>query len=125
MTDQNERFCQVELSVGGRKHTGLGLDLDNSRVYVLSEGEPKLGTLVMGTPIVGGFKPTESTTLMGTKWASWARSLSETLSHKTGKPAMISLHFREEPPMEILLGLAEKIQEEFRETQEEVDATEE
>jgi len=107
------KIIQERIGEADRSFSALHIEMKNAGITFLSEGEDRLGTLVVSIPqrheLIG---PPISSVLIGDRNITVARALAERLAERTKKIALISVFIRslqEKEAGPLLLELVEKV----------------
>ena len=97
----------------GTTYVATMLEMKNAYIFLLSEGEEKLGTLVVSVPQRPGIAgPPLSSVLLGERNSMLSRTLAESLARRLGKIILLSIFTRHEAGRKashIFLSLLDKL----------------
>jgi len=97
----------------GTTYSVILLEMKNACIFLLSEGEERLGTLAVSLPPrLGMIGPPLSSTLLGERNAALSRMLAERLAKRLGRMVLVSIFARttnEKQILRIFLNLLDKI----------------
>ena len=107
-----------EIEEAGTAYSVILLEMKNAYVFLLSEGEDRLGTLAVSLPPRPGMVgPPLSSTLLGERNALLSRMLAERLAKRLGRMVLVSIFTRttsERQALHIFLNLLDKILKEVK-----------
>ena len=97
----------------GTTYLATMLEMKNAYIFLLSEGEEKLGTLAVSVPQRPGITgPPLSSVLLGERNSMLSRMLAESLARRLGKIILLSIFTRHEADRKashIFLSLLDKL----------------
>jgi len=101
------------LEEAGTTYSAVLLEMKNAYIFLLSEGEERLGTLAVSLPprpeMIG---PPLSSTLLGERNAALSRMLAERLAKRLGRMVLVSIFARTTNDKQVLhafLNLLDRI----------------
>jgi len=107
------KMFREEIEEEGTKYSVVMLEMKNAYIFLLSEGEERLGTLAVSLPPRPGMiGPSLSSTLLGERNAAPSRMLAERLAKRLGKMVLVSIFaktMKEREVLRIFLNLLDKI----------------
>jgi len=107
------KMFREEIEEEGTKYSVVMLEMKNAYIFLLSEGEERLGTLAVSLPPRPGMiGPPLSSTLLGERNAAPSRMLAERLAKRLGKMVLVSIFaktMKEREVLRIFLNLLDKI----------------
>ena len=87
------KIIKDEITEENVKFLAIFIETKNSCIFLLSQNEDRLGTLVAAVPPGKGLiGPSTSSILLGVKNATIARILAEKMASKTGKVSLVSVY---------------------------------
>ena len=87
------KIIKDEITEENVKFLAIFIETKNSCIFLLSQNEDRLGTLVAAVPPGKGLiGPSTSSILLGGKNATIARILAEKMASKTGKVSLVSVY---------------------------------
>ena len=87
------KIIKDEIMEENVKFLAIFIETKNSCIFLLSQNEDRLGTLVAAVPPGKGLiGPSTSSILLGGKNATIARILAEKMASKTGKVSLVSVY---------------------------------
>jgi len=87
------KIIKDEITEENIKFLAIFIETKNSCIFLLSQNEDRLGTLVAAVPPGKGLiGPSTSSILLGGKNATIARILAEKMASKTGKVSLVSVY---------------------------------
>ena len=87
------KIIKDEITEENIKFLAIFIETKNSCIFLLSQNEDRLGTLVAAVPPGKGLiGPSTSSILLGGKNAPIARILAEKIASKTGKVSLVSVY---------------------------------
>jgi len=102
-----------ETEEAGTTYSAILLEMKNAYIFLLSEGEDRLGTLAVSLPPRPGMVgPPLSSILLGERNAVLSRMLAERLAKRLGKMVLVSIFARttnEKQTLHIFLNVLNKI----------------
>ena len=107
------KIIKDEITEENVKFLVIFIETKNSCIFLLSQNEDRLGTLVAAVPPGKGLiGPSTSSILLGGKNATIARILAEKMASKTGKVSLVSVYLEtldESMASPILARLVDKV----------------
>jgi len=107
------KIIKDEITEENVKFLAIFIETKNSCIFLLSQNEDRLGTLVAAVPPGKGLiGPSTSSILLGGKNATIARILAEKMASKTGKVSLVSVYLEtldESMASPILARLVDKV----------------
>ena len=107
------KIIKDEITEENVKFLAIFVETRNSCIFLLSQNEDRLGTLVAAVPPGKGLiGPSTSSILLGGKNATIARILAEKMASKTGKVSLVSVYLEtldESMASPILARLVDKV----------------
>ena len=102
-----------EIEEAGTTYSAILLKMKNAYIFLLSEGEERLGTLAVSLPPRPGMVgPPLSSILLGERNVTLSRMLAERLAKRLGRMVLVSIFVRtanERQVLRIFLNLLDKI----------------
>ena len=112
------KIFREEIEEKEAKYSVILLEMKNAYIFLLSEGEERLGTLTVSLPPKPGMiGPPLSSTLLGKRNAALSRMLAERLAKKLGRIVLVSIFaktVKERKTLRIFLNLLDKILEKVK-----------
>ncbi|MCD6325045.1 hypothetical protein J7L97_02025 [Candidatus Bathyarchaeota archaeon] len=109
------KIFREEMKEAGTTYSVILLEMKNAYIFLLSEGEERLGTLAVSLPPKPGMiGPPLSSTLLGERNAALSRMLAERLAKRLGRIVLISIFaktMKERQVPRIFLNLLNRILE--------------